>query len=147
LESVVPCTAPVLFDLGAVFLGAEDFFFQTTRSGAVLAASFLCGIFLFLPSSLAGGLYAVTELDSGPVAIGGLLALLLAADFHSCGQVAEDHGAGSLVDFLASRATTSDENLLQVLLPDTQSAHPFVELLSIGIRGHEKSLSGKNGKY
>jgi len=119
-----------LFDFGAFVFGLQDFFLETFGAGSRLAAFFFPLILLFQPGGEARGFEAVAKLDPCPVAIGGLGAFALAAYFGAGGGVAEHHGGGGFVDFLAPGTGAADKSLDELLFEEAQF---FEALLQRGI--------------
>jgi hypothetical protein len=100
--------------------GFEDFFLEAPGAGAGLAALFFEEVLLFEAGGAFGGFDLVAKFDAGPVAIGGLGAFALAANFDARGKVAEEDGGGGFVDFLAAGAGAADEGLGEILLADAE---------------------------
>lgn len=117
--------------------GFEDLFLEALGAGAGLAALFLALVLFFQADGAAGGFEVVAQFGAGPVAIGGLGALPLAADFGAGGFVAEHDGGGGLVDFLPARSGATDEGLREIFIPDAEF---FESLFQRGVEfdgGHD----------
>ena len=117
--------------------GFEDLFLEALGAGARLAALFLALVLFFQADGAAGGFEVVAKFGAGPVAIGGLGALPLAADFRTGGFMAEHDGGGGLVDFLSARTGATDEGLGEIFIAD---AELFESLFQRGVEfegGHD----------
>lgn len=117
--------------------GFEDLFLEALGAGAGLAAFFLALVLFLQAGGAAGGFEVVAKFSAGPVAVGGLGALPLAADFGASGFMAEDDGGGGLVDFLAARTGATDEGLGEIFIADAEF---FESLFQRGVEfegGHD----------